>query len=365
LSCEKQTKLLESTFWNIRYFNTWIMYVGITGGKGLAWRHFLSGNWFVLFTRLFKTSKICKNLLNDKIKCLHLFQCFAEIGGNKLLEKFFKDQTIDLSNQTLLPKDINTLGYFILRSVKQWEMLNLSKCNIGDVGCDIFLNMLGNRDIVRIDKVNLSDNGLQTQSMLKLLKMFTLWHTSEAIISEVKYHNEDQFQLFSDEFSLGIDKDLPISVSVNRSYMFAHNVTDVNLFKHLMHLTNINGLYLNNCTYHLETESLNLLHKSNVFNLHIVDGKYDNSFLKAIVKSIKQIFGVFIKNSSLSDKPVSDIASVLVSKGSCNINRTRGWMVVGNNKIMGNINMPCEKNSIPKIVDLLMHTGSLRSDMFV
>ena len=70
--------------------------------------------------------------------------------------------------------------------------------------------MLGNRDIVRINKVNLSDNGLQTQSMLKLFKMFTLWHTSEAIISEIKYHNEDQFQLFSVEFSLCIDKDLPI-----------------------------------------------------------------------------------------------------------------------------------------------------------
>jgi len=90
--------------------------------------------------------------LNDKIKCLHLFQCFAEIGGNELLEKFFKDETIDLSNQTLLPKDINTLGYFVLRSIKQWEALNLSKCNIGDVGCDILLNMLGSRDIVRIDK---------------------------------------------------------------------------------------------------------------------------------------------------------------------------------------------------------------------
>jgi len=106
-------------------------------------------------------------------------------------------------SQTLLPKDINTLGYFILRSVnKQWEALNLSKCNIGDVGCDILLNMLGNRDTIRINKVDLSDNGLQTESMLKLFKMFQLWHTSEAIISEHHNDNEDQFQLFSDEFSL-------------------------------------------------------------------------------------------------------------------------------------------------------------------
>ena len=32
----KQLKLLKSTFWNIRYFNAWIMYVGITHGGNFA-----------------------------------------------------------------------------------------------------------------------------------------------------------------------------------------------------------------------------------------------------------------------------------------------------------------------------------------
>ena len=33
LSDDKLLSLLEETFWNIRYFNTWIMYVGLTEGK--------------------------------------------------------------------------------------------------------------------------------------------------------------------------------------------------------------------------------------------------------------------------------------------------------------------------------------------
>lgn len=32
--------LLHDTFWTIRYFNVWIMYVGITGGRILCSNHF-------------------------------------------------------------------------------------------------------------------------------------------------------------------------------------------------------------------------------------------------------------------------------------------------------------------------------------
>ena len=75
-----QVQLLKNTFWNIHYFNTWIMYVGITSGKQLAWKHFISGNWFMISTKVLKSSKISRRYLNDKVKSLHLFQCFAEIA---------------------------------------------------------------------------------------------------------------------------------------------------------------------------------------------------------------------------------------------------------------------------------------------
>ena len=61
------------------------------------------------------------------------------------VSKFFQDNQIDLDRQTLLPSDVNTLGFFLMRSInKQWEMLNLWGCNIGSIGinilCDRFLS---------------------------------------------------------------------------------------------------------------------------------------------------------------------------------------------------------------------------------
>ena len=189
-STNRQYQLLKDTFWDIHYFNTWIMYVGIAGGKKLAWKHYISGNWFMLSTKIFKSFKISKKILNNKIKSLHLFQCFAEIGNKELVKTIFKDNIIDLSNQTLLPKDINTICFFLLRaSNKHWKKIDLSNCNIGDIGIDILCKTFidKSRDIVCIDKVDLSHNLLQNQSILGLLDLVKLWHTSEVVINMDDY----------------------------------------------------------------------------------------------------------------------------------------------------------------------------------
>ena len=140
LSSNRQIKLLKETFWEHRYYNTWILYVGITCGSSFALKHFLSGNWFQLTTKIFKSSRISNKLLKNKIRCLHLFQCFTESNNEDMIasisvSNFLQGNQIDLSNQTLLPSDVNTLGFFLIRSInKNWEMLNLSGCNIGSIG---------------------------------------------------------------------------------------------------------------------------------------------------------------------------------------------------------------------------------------
>ena len=104
LSNNKQIKLLKDTFWEHRYYNTWIMYVGITCGSSFALKHILSGHRFQLFTKLFKTSCVSEKLLENKIKCLHLFQCLVESSNEDMIasvSKFFQDNRIDLCNQTL------------------------------------------------------------------------------------------------------------------------------------------------------------------------------------------------------------------------------------------------------------------------
>ena len=77
--------LLKKTFWNVHYFNTWVMYVGITGGKDFIFNHFLSGN-YLQFTSWFLSLKISNTILTDKLKCLHLLHCSAEAGyGNNAM----------------------------------------------------------------------------------------------------------------------------------------------------------------------------------------------------------------------------------------------------------------------------------------
>ena len=142
----EQIKLLKKTFWQHRFYNTWVMYVGITCGGSFALKHFLCGNWFQFTTKIFKPSSISNKYLKNKIKCLHLFQCLIESNNEDLIalvSQIFQDNKIDLSNQTLLPSDVNTLGFFLIRSInEQWDMLNLSRCNIGSTGskilCDQF-----------------------------------------------------------------------------------------------------------------------------------------------------------------------------------------------------------------------------------
>jgi len=114
LSDSKQVKLLRKTFWEHCYYNTWIMYVGIAGATSFALRHFLSGHNIQLLTKLFSTFKLSSKVLNNKIKCL---QCLEESKSKDvaaLAGKFLQGQEIDLSDQTLLPSDLNTIGFYLV-----------------------------------------------------------------------------------------------------------------------------------------------------------------------------------------------------------------------------------------------------------
>ena len=47
LNVFQQTAILKETFWVGKYYNLWIMYVGLTEGGKMAFNHFLSGNKYV------------------------------------------------------------------------------------------------------------------------------------------------------------------------------------------------------------------------------------------------------------------------------------------------------------------------------
>lgn len=120
-----------------------------------------------------------------------MFQCLAETSNVDMITSVgecFRNQEIDLSNQTLLPSHLNTLGFFLIRSVcKRWKSLNLSKCNIGYTGCDILSKWFigeGTRYLVSIEHVDVSYNQFDYLSLVKSFEIFKSWCTSEIIITD-------------------------------------------------------------------------------------------------------------------------------------------------------------------------------------
>ena len=355
MSNNDQITLLKETFWNIRYFNTWIMYVGITGGENFAWRHFVSGNWFKLSTRLFKTSKISKKLLRDKIKCLHLFQCYLEVGGNISVGKLFGGQTIDLSYQTLLLNDINALGFFLLRSNdSHWKELDLSNCNIGNAGCEnLHQKFLGNnsRHIVNIEKVDFSHNQLNVQSIVLLIDVLQCWHTSEAIINEDCLKSDKSlFKLILMKFSTSVSE-MPLIISAG-PYLFAYKANGEDIERYLRNLygkgleknkkwnwkiqkyraypNHTQLLYLNNCNWESESES-NIYSLTLLSQIHIIGNAVPEQVIRNLVE-YEYVYDLFLCDYTLPNKYLDNIASLLQWKpGGCN------WLLIGCDKILGNI----------------------------
>ena len=198
--------LLRETFWNIRFFNTWIMYVGITGGKHFTFTHFIAGYsysyyYFYLSSWLFG-SKIPETILNDKIKCLHLLRCSVEADCEMFLsiENIFPKQIIDLSNSNLSVNDVCTLATSLLQLPnKKWEKLNLSGCNINDKSCDILYEVfISKSQSCKIKTVDLSNNYVQWESLCKLCQVFKLWNTEELVISFDTLYDKATINIIND-----------------------------------------------------------------------------------------------------------------------------------------------------------------------
>jgi len=191
----KVIALLTNTFWRTRYFNTWIMYVGITGGKKFAFKHFLSGSHFTLSSHIMKASTISSKILSNKIKCLHLLHCLAEVNHKMLpsIEKIFRDGIIDLSHQVLLSTDMNTLAILLLKSPsKTWEKLDVSHCNIDAMTCNAFCTVFYFQNVaLQVKSFNISCNYLHWESVYKLCNVLKFWHIKELALSvESLYDSE-------------------------------------------------------------------------------------------------------------------------------------------------------------------------------
>jgi len=185
-----QVHMLEEYFWDSRYLNMWIMYAGLTGGDSLVLKHFLSGNRFMWFSRLFGAQQLAHNTINNKIKCLHLFQCFLEAGNDTMCHKvgnFLHNNIIDLSNQPLMLKDLVTLSFFLTRSsTKKWTILNLSNCFIGDKNFQMFSRLIleSHPKALHIEIVNVTNNFFTVASLPVIYSLIHCLKIEKVILSE-------------------------------------------------------------------------------------------------------------------------------------------------------------------------------------
>ena len=284
LSDNKQIKLLKNMFWKYRYYNTWTMYVGITSGSSFALKHFLSGNQFQFYSKLFKPSKVSNKYLKHKMKCLHLFQCLLEAGKEddiKSVKQLFQSNQIDLSNQTLLPSDLNTLGFFLIRLInKEWDELDLSYCNIGLNGSNILCDRLLDKDvrsIVTIKMVNFSHNQLNCDSVIRLFGLFKSWHTSEIIITDDAILDSTTDIKKIEDIVLQSNT---LTLVFIGCYLFSKSLQ---LYKILANTTSIRSICLLNCNWKSsDSKVLKLLENQKLEKVRIIDPSLDATMIKAI-----------------------------------------------------------------------------------
>ena len=351
LSEREQIKLLKETFWEHRYYNAWIMYVGITCGSSFALRHFLSGNRFKFYSKLIKNSKVSHKYLKHKMKCLHLFQCLIEANKEDIIEsvkQLFQNNQIDLSNQTLLPSDLNTLGFFLIRSLnKKWDVLNLSNCNIGSNGsnilCDRFLDK-DVRSIVTIKMANFSYNQLSFSSLIRLFGLFYSWHTSEIIINDdTIFDNMTDIKAIED----AVLQSNTLMLVLIGSYLFSKNLQSSNMYHILSSTTKVENIYLLDCTSYSETSVLlKLLEKQKLNKVRIIGSSLDKIFIQAMVLILLQgcnFVNMFVYDPTMPNEVADDIAN-LISSSKKSISGV--MLIISSNKIQGCINTHTLSNEL-------------------
>ena len=232
VTLEKADKLDEGESLNSRYFNTWIMYVGMTKGQSYPFKHFLSGHRFQLYTSVFlwlsKNPGISRKVIANKAICLHLFQCFSEAYViRQYIGQLLQDQKIDLSGQTLNPVNIHTLGLFLGRSTtKHWKLLSLSNCYIGDMEIErLYAFSSSSRTAVFIDDLDLSYNNL-SQSSAALLADLLLALNIKHVMMYSYDDDEERKRIDSSTINSVIDQVTKIELIPNQMEVY---VTDQSL----------------------------------------------------------------------------------------------------------------------------------------
>ena len=157
LPSEQQSSLMKKTFWNGHYNFMWMMFVGIVGIESDIFVNFVSKG------KKYKNKsgiRMTENILSDKRKRLHVFQCYMEAKSSAeapdVISEMFKDGKINIVGVKLLPHHISSLMTYVSNSSIQWNTLELNQCDITDIGMTILEQFISEN--ATFEYVDLRDN---------------------------------------------------------------------------------------------------------------------------------------------------------------------------------------------------------------
>ena len=179
--------ILDQYFWDERFFNMWVFYIGITKGKQCTFVEFITEQTWWEKDWYYKAAKL-PSILDDKMKCLHLVQCFMEAEDKdccQMISGFLFDEFVDLSNHHMLYESLNTLCFAIIHSLECClTELNLANCRIGDDGCMyIHTQLVSTPSNFTIRVLNLSENQLTKLSVNFIVDLIVKFNTKALMLS--------------------------------------------------------------------------------------------------------------------------------------------------------------------------------------
>ena len=161
----------------IRFLNMWILFSGIVGGKCNHKLRAVVETYLKQYSPPPSRSALVMPMLRDmfsieKFQPLHrlyLLQCFKEAQDDKLCDEVFSSfcGKIVIINEVLNSHEIASLGFFLSQlQNKEWDLLQLSMCSIGDYGIHILhMYLCGNKTRqYNVKNITLHQNNLSGTS---------------------------------------------------------------------------------------------------------------------------------------------------------------------------------------------------------
>jgi len=254
LSPAQQVDMLKEHFFVNKYLNMWIMYGGLCKDP-LAFRHFLSGNYSLTWSKIARSFYISNKIVRSKLDCLYLFQVSAEFSTSNvhnLVSNVFKNKCLDLSEYNLSSRDIDTLTSLLDRAtVTQWKQLNLSHCNIGDTGCiQLCDSVIGLNNELQFDTIDISHNGLTLKVVKQVISLLLKCKAKVCYLSGNPFvEHTEHLSSFAMKYACAetLNHD-PLTVYVRKQENAIFNqVNKSKIIKHLDKQVFITGLYFIHC----------------------------------------------------------------------------------------------------------------------